>query len=65
MTRNEFDQLVKYIGEEINAPCPENFKVIIWGLYKDWSVDEFKLHIMKGILEILNKNKGFNKHVNS
>jgi len=65
MTKKEFDNIIKAIGEGINAPCSEDYKVPLWGVCKDWDADEFKRHVIRELAEILHNNKGLNKHRNS
>ncbi len=60
MTKNEFDHIINTVVKNTKVECPDNFRVILWGKYKDWDSILFS----KWIVEVLKKG-GWDKHVNS
>jgi len=65
MTRKEFDLIVDTVGKEIGSNCPENFRILMWGKYKNYEPKVFTVLIWVTIQAIADKKSEFFKHINS
>jgi len=61
MTKEQFDLIIDTVGTKTKVPCPESFRIILWGKYKDWDSVAFANLILSDITLKVKRDK----HINS